>query len=207
MASFVALSCGWYLRSTEGILLQGDKVVTPTALMGHAYRCHGLILHDATKGLVGKTGVSDESVLLDLDEWLAPILVALSQRAGRHGSLWDFTLEQLRDKFSDAAAVVDPKLPSPHLYSLRHGGASDDWLSGRRTLMEIKIRGRWSCDGSLRRYSKATRLQREMSKLTNEIAQFGNNVERHFAALLVAGGNGGRLPFVIPARFLPALRQ
>ena len=82
MACFVALSFVCYLRPSEGIQLRGCSVVTPSAAMGSAYQCYGLILHDASEGLVGKTGVSDESVLLDLDVWLAPVLQAWAQRAG-----------------------------------------------------------------------------------------------------------------------------
>ena len=51
------------------------------------------------------------------------------------------------------------------LYSLRHGGASDDFLTRRRTLPEIKHRGRWLADSSVRRYTKSARALKELEKI------------------------------------------
>jgi hypothetical protein len=52
-----------------------------------------------------------------------------------------------------------------HLYGRRHGCAAHDLLSRRRTLLEVKHKGRLATDGSLKKYAKATRLQKEMDKL------------------------------------------
>ena len=49
----------------------------------------------------------------------------------------------------------------PSLYALHHGGASHDAASGARSIQEIKDRGRWSSDASLRRYRKTSRAQAE----------------------------------------------
>ena len=49
---------------------------------------------------------------------------------------------------------VGPIIP----YQARHSGASSDVASGRRTVHETKLRGRWQADASLRRYQKGGRL-------------------------------------------------
>eukprot|EP00972_Heterocapsa_arctica_P038827 5721550-Heterocapsa_arctica.AAC.1 len=40
------------------------------------------------------------------------------------------------------------------MYQMRHGGASEDLLSHSRPQDDVKRRGRWSTDSSLRRYAK-----------------------------------------------------
>ncbi len=52
------------------------------------------------------------------------------------------------------------------LYQLRHGGASEDFLSRDRDSMEVKARGRWTTDMSLRRYAKPAQLQHLIARLS-----------------------------------------
>ena len=85
------------------------------------------------------------------------------------------------------------------LYSLRHGGASDDLLSKRRTLAEIKSRGRWTCDNSLKRYAKATRLQMELARLDDDVVRFGREIEARFVEAMSAKANTGRLVVRLPS--------
>ena len=81
-----------------------------------------------------------------------------------------------------------------HRYGLRHGGASHDLLSRRHTLLDVKHKGRSATDGSLKRYAKATRLQKEMDKLPWETLALGNSVEDHFAELMASKARGLPLP-------------
>ena len=52
------------------------------------------------------------------------------------------------------------------LYQLRHGGPSHDRRSRTRSLAEVKQRGRWASDTSVRRYEAHARLQQEEASLT-----------------------------------------
>ena len=45
------------------------------------------------------------------------------------------------------------------LYRMRHGGAFHDIVNGQRPVLEVKKRGRWANDKSLKRYAKGVRLQ------------------------------------------------
>ena len=87
---------------------------------------------------------------------------------------------------------------SDHLYSLRHGGASHDLLFRRRDLSAVKERGRWMTDASLKRYGKATLLQREINRVPAGVLDFSLLVEQHFCDLLRASVSGQGLPLQVP---------
>ncbi len=64
----------------------------------------------------------------------------------------------------------------PCLYSMRHGGASADIASHRRTLEQVKVRGRWASDRSLLRYRKEGRAVLEVLKFGPECVEFGTAI-------------------------------
>jgi hypothetical protein len=51
------------------------------------------------------------------------------------------------------------------MYMFRHAGASTDFALKLRPLAEIKLRGRWKSDASLRRYEKGGRLADQLQRL------------------------------------------
>ena len=53
-----------------------------------------------------------------------------------------------------------------HAYRLRHGGASEDLLQGRRKREEVKDRGGWSTESSLKRYGKQGKVQQTLHLLS-----------------------------------------
>ena len=73
---------------------------------------------------------------------------------------------------------------SPHLYSLRHGGASWDLVTGRRSLPEIKGRGRWFADTSVRRYTKSARALKEEQRIAPELRRYGDQIWQRLNATL-----------------------
>eukprot|EP00959_Pyramimonas_sp_CCMP1952_P332540 6963363-Pyramimonas_sp.AAC.1 len=52
---------------------------------------------------------------------------------------------------------------------MRHGGPSEDRRENVRTPLEVKQRGRWSADASMRRYEAAAWLQREEAQLPRAV--------------------------------------
>ena len=64
------------------------------------------------------------------------------------------------------------------------GGASHDVLSRRRSLLEVKQRGRWSSDASLKRYVKEARLQSELNKVPKHVKEAGLHVLHSLPSLL-----------------------
>ncbi len=67
--------------------------------------------------------------------------------------------------FRAAAHAARLDLLDPVPYLLRHTGASADALHRRRDLSEIKTRGRWTSDVTVRRYEKRARIQSQFAKL------------------------------------------
>ena len=116
MAISVALSHVCYLRPSEMIRLKGSDVTPPSAAAGLMYASWGLLLHDATSGRPGKTGMWDESVVLDLDLWIVAPLAALAKIAGSR-CMWDFTVAELNALFQRAVVALRLQSLRPHLYA------------------------------------------------------------------------------------------
>ena len=205
MAVFVMVSYVCYLRPSECMRLVGKSLVPPVQAQGPNFRFWGIVVHDADLGVAGKTGITDESVLIDMDDWLLPALQALRETRPLEAPLWTFSLDEVREMFARAVERLDAGGVQAHLYGLRHGGASHDLLTRRRTLLEVKFRGRWSSDTSLKRYAKATRLQKEMEKLPLHCVALGNATERNFARMITARARGLPLPVAVPARLVAPL--
>ena len=110
----------------------------------------------------------DDGVPIDSEifPWLPKAMVRtlrLNQRAATD-KMFDFQYKELLSIFRQACEEL--KIRDPSLYRLRHGGASHDAATRMRTLQEIKRRGRWASDTSLRRYEKRTWLQAEEAKVS-----------------------------------------
>jgi len=69
-------------------------------------------------------------------------------------------------------------------YSARHSGPSADRATGVRSLLEIKKRGRWGADASVRRYEQGGRILEELHKLTPAVRQRAVMAELRIADVL-----------------------
>ena len=187
MALWVALSFIAYLRPSECLAMTGRSIVVPIVGASQTYQRWGLLIRDAYAGQPGKTGLLDESVILDLDVWIYPALKVLKSLKRDDQGLWDFDANDLRLKFQRAAYDLGLHKISNHLYGLRHGGASDDLLSGRRSIEAIQKRGRWASPASLKRYTKETRLLHEMAKIDKSVFEYGVKVQENFSDVLSRG--------------------
>ena len=163
--------------------LLGRHLVELTWLAGSQFLSWGLLLGDSALGPT-KTGLYDEAVLIDLDRWFKPVLEVLHLCVSPNSSLWIFTYPEWVKAFSLACNALRLQALLPQIYSLRHGGASEDFLTQRRTLSEIKIRGRWASDSSLKRYTKATQLQAFRRKVPPHVFTLGRQVLKDFPLAL-----------------------
>ncbi|CAK0826174.1 unnamed protein product, partial [Prorocentrum cordatum] len=181
MAVYAALVFHAYLRPSEAYRLSVGSLVPPIA--DSSFNAWGLIVSDAKSGRPGKTGVTDESVLVDAPE-LWPVLHALTLGASTDSSLWNFRPAEVRAKLAQGLQQLGLQKESPSLYTIRHGGASHDLLSGSRTIAEVKEGRRWISDQSLRRYGKRTRMQQRSADLPPTVAYFGEQVFSRLAELI-----------------------
>ena len=91
-------------------------------------------------------------------------------------TLWPHTPEQFIALWNQIVVELQLQPLNPCRYALRHGGASEDILSRRRLLVDVKRRGRWVSDSSLRRYGKETRLLSELTKVHPDVLAYGDRI-------------------------------
>ena len=84
---------------------------------------------------------------------------------------WESTLVQIGLKKSHAV-----------LHQLRHSGPSFDMLTKARTLLEIKLRGRWASDSSVRRYESHAWLGQEFQNLPKKVQKLALKAEQNLPA-------------------------
>ncbi|CAK0835229.1 unnamed protein product [Prorocentrum cordatum] len=156
-----------YLRPSEAEGLLEQDLVPPTT----SSPFFAVNLRPSDRGEVSKVRLSDESLLLDstaalwLGEALQSLKVGLPSRP-----LFDLAALQLRGVW--AAALRALGIPNRFvLCQLRHGGSSHDRLRRQRSLPEIKERGRWASDKSVRRYEAHALVQQQEASMPPRTAQ------------------------------------
>jgi hypothetical protein len=77
MAVFMMLRFFGYLRPSECTLLVGLSLVPPIRSHKRTFQSEGILTHDAELGIAGITGITVESVLMDRDVWIFPLLQAM----------------------------------------------------------------------------------------------------------------------------------
>ena len=100
--------------------------------------------------------------------------------------IWFFKEGDLSVRIAEAAAQLllqDLRLSA---CSLRHGGASHDALLRRRSLAQIKERGRWKSDTSVARYKKETRALQRVQLIPEAVVRYGGLIERNLEAFFYA---------------------
>ena len=142
-ARAVSLAMMAYLRPDEMAALRGRRLIPPEPAAGNDPAA--LLLHPFEAGKSSKTGSYDDMVPLDLPEQqhLANTLLAVKKLRHPDELIFNFGLNELSKLFRTAALrlKLEPLGP-PVLYQLRHSGPSPDLAQQRRTLVEVKKRGR-----------------------------------------------------------------
>ena len=104
----------------------------------------------------------------------------------RSGPLVPVTAREFTRQWQKAARglMLDQYLGLPHVYVLRHSGASADRLYKRRPLSEVKSRGRWRADSSVRRYEKGGRSLERLAVLGTQTRVFVQKCAQRVWAVL-----------------------
>ncbi|CAK0846282.1 unnamed protein product [Prorocentrum cordatum] len=153
-----------YFRPVDVHSLREEDLVPPGGSSTHWV----LNVHPARRGETSKVGVSDEALLLD-----SPCLPGLGPalhrrlRGQRLAKLFEVSERELSMQWGRSQEQLG-LLPSQRhrLYQIRHAGPSHDILMGVRTLLDVKRRGRWSSDATVKRYEAAGVVQQEWAKLS-----------------------------------------
>ena len=83
--------------------------------------------------------------------------------------VFEFTQPQMGRRLKDAAAKAGFGMLRPEPYQLRHSGPSHDVAVKFRRLNEVKLRGRWRSDASVRRYQQEGRAGQQLSRLPGPV--------------------------------------
>lgn len=165
-------------------------------------RMRGLTLRAQDNGTPSKTGEFDEArrrsaceARTGLDahgSWPPSRSAAQTSRlpllASRYHT-WKSQLLRALDMMGAAGA-----LGGVHVYQLRHGGASHDFVTKARTLKEVRGRGRWRSWASVRRYEKRSRVAQMLHWLPAPLldrARHGQGAAPACHALLCVDGQEG----------------
>ena len=155
-ALVVMLCFSLYLRPGEPHRIRCRHVVAPMkAPSGSKHVTVVLYLHE--DGRASKTHEYDESLLADqpLLPSLGARLLALARSKTPDALLFDVTQQRVAsDVELSCHRLRVPAELSVVRYMFRQAGASTDFARKVRQLAEIKLRGRWKGDPSLRRYEK-----------------------------------------------------
>ena len=167
-----------YLRPGEALGLRVEDLVMPSPLHSR----HTLNLHPQERQESSKMGVSDESIILDstvipnLGQLLEMFLCSHGQKP-----LLGLEYSELRGHWESALSLVG--LPRNHavLYQLRHSGPSHDRLHKLRSLSEVKKRGRWVSDSSVKRYEAHAKLNQEFHRLPKKVQKMSMEASCNFS--------------------------
>ena len=139
-----------YMRPSEPLKLTVGSVVPPLA--GTMYKMWALVLSPREAGQQ-----SNETILLDqgwMGDMLGPGLRWLKKHKKPHEYVYDFSAAHFKKVMGAAAVRAGVGMLQVHPCQIRHSGPSHDVAQASRSLMEIKLRGRWKADASMRRYTK-----------------------------------------------------
>lgn len=162
-----------YLRPTEYRGLRVGDVVKPLKRGRGAYKWWSFLLHPTELGVPSKTEQWDESLTLDLayQQFLGPAIYVMMNLKKRPKEEWVFSvLPQDLTQFMEQSwqeLNLSP-LGEPHLYRLRHGGASHEAGSHLRTIGEVQVRGRWQTMKSVKNYEKGGRITQLFAALAED---------------------------------------
>jgi len=163
-AAAILLSFTAYLRPGEVLDLRKTDLVAPMPRQEH----WSLLLHPAERQERSKVGLADESILLDspLLPWLGP---ALNRLQTPNNFLLSLTYYDLVQAWQGALKALGLAKDHAVLYQLRHSGPSHDRFFKLRPLTEVKQRGRWAADSTVRRYEAHARLNQEFNDLPKHV--------------------------------------
>ena len=191
----LVLSFSGYLRPGEMITLRVMDLVAPPEYDNH--RGHwSLLIRPASRGRSTKTGTFDDSLILDSEytSGFSPLWRALTENRVGTDPLFRFKQEGYSKLVKEAFIAVGGAALAPVAYSCRHGGPAWDRYRKYRTVAEVKSRGRWLSERSLRRYEKHSKMAQAMSRIGRKWQRFHAECAAHLAAILI----GRRAPPVVP---------
>ncbi|CAE7255770.1 hmgA [Symbiodinium natans] len=171
-----------YVRPGEVFEIRRQDLVKSRSL-GQVWSVN---LHPSDDLQESKVEVSNETILLDNKEipWLGAALECMTAISG--AALFPTNYTELLDTWHRALKQLGlgSKFAVPH--QLRHSGASWDRFKNYRSLLEVKHRGRWAADSSLKRYEQHAMVAQQFEKLAPALKRRAQAAPATLQAMVLA---------------------
>ncbi|CAE7380279.1 gag-pol [Symbiodinium natans] len=171
-----------YVRPGEVFEIRRQDLVKSRSL-GQVWSVN---LHPSDDLQESKVEVSNETILLDNKEipWLGAALECMTAISG--AALFPTNYTELLDTWHRALKQLGLgfKFAVPH--QLRHSGASWDRFKNYRSLLEVKHRGRWAADSSLKRYEQHAMVAQQFEKLAPALKRRAQAAPATLQAMVLA---------------------
>jgi len=154
-----------YGRPVEIFRLREQDLSKPPLENHHILNFHSSMVLESSK-----TGLTDQSIVLNSPTlpWLGGLLE--KNKIGHPISpLLKTSYGALKKSWEKALVKLHLKKDFAVLYQLRHSGPSWDRCQNHRSIPEIKDRGGWQSDKSLRRYENHALVSASFQKLTKTL--------------------------------------
>jgi len=185
LAFLTVLTFHCYFRPIEPLRLRAQDLIPPLEFGGHVH--WSITLHPIEHLVSSKTQEYDETVMIDKSPFLVlgfGLQTLRRTRApldkvfpGVTQAMWSTELKRSAERCGCHSL-------QPHLYALRHGGASHDRAHKLRPALEVKLRGRWGADQSVRRYDKHGRVAEQLHRLEPTVRRQAASAPERLAILL-----------------------
>jgi len=154
-----------YGRPVEIFKLREQDLSKPPLEHHHILNFHSSMVLETSK-----TGLTDQSILLNSPTvpWLGDLLER-NKCNQPISPLFKTSYGALRKSWERALVKLRLKKDFAVLYQLRHSGPSWDRSQNHRSIPEIKDRGGWQSDKSLRRYENHAMVSANFQKLTKTL--------------------------------------
>ena len=184
-AAFVVLQFITYMRPGEVESLKVSQIIAPRLVSG-MHPSWAVVIAPLEAPAPAKSGVREETMLVDLAEhsWVGPLILH-PLTTGRHPDdlVFQVSNADLLKDWREALQVLGWQELDLSRYCIRHSGASADLAAQTRTMAEVKVRGRWIADSSMKRYLKVGRAMALSHELSDATLQFGGEVRKKAEAL------------------------
>jgi len=158
-----------YHRPGEPLTIQRQDLIPPVEGGSGEW---SVLLFPGTRAATRKNQSQDEGLSLTnkIYPWLPKVIAALA-RGAPQSRLFPHSYHALVTEFNRTRDRL--RLGKLVLYQCRHSGASLDLQGRHRDHLELKKRGGWQCESSLRRYENAARLNMSAARLQPwQVAEF-----------------------------------
>jgi integrase len=169
IAMLLAFDC--FLRVGELTRIRFTDIVMPNdPRTGRAHSTMAVVLRTAKTGKMQPVGIADPDVARLVALW-ARSSKSCSDPSDPDPRLFHFSPDALRRLMYQASVALQlPTRYTPH--SLRHGGATDDFLR-HGSIERVQFRGRWKQLESVRRYVQAARAILSKRQVPPHVHQCG----------------------------------